>query len=211
MKITQNFDLDEFTYSQTAVRKGIKNTPNAVVKSNIIALAENVMQPLRTRIGRSISITSGFRCNKLNLAVGGSGTSQHVTGEACDFQVGNLGQLKDTVATLINSGIEFDQLILERFDHGNAAWAHVSFKREGGNRNQILTYYGRGYAAVTRKRALEICGRGASGEAGENGTEGKTGATPVRMESEGMPFDDTRERQKEELTNKINKAFGLGD
>ena len=84
MKISKNFNLSEFTASDTATKKGIKNIPSKEQQDNIIALVENVVQPLRTRFGR-ITINSGFRNAELNKAVGGVSTSNHMQGYACDM------------------------------------------------------------------------------------------------------------------------------
>lgn len=91
MKLTPNFRLSEFLASDTAEKLGIENTPNAIERANIQIVAER-LQSVRDTLnaglpgGVSISITSGFRCEKLNLAVGGSRSSDHRTGLAADFK-----------------------------------------------------------------------------------------------------------------------------
>ena len=45
--LSDNFNLSEFTKSQTALRNGIDNTPSEEVIENLRALCENVLQPLR--------------------------------------------------------------------------------------------------------------------------------------------------------------------
>ena len=87
MKITKNFELAEFLKSPTAEKLKIDNTPRNEYINNIIKLVENIMQPIRDEIGQPIIITSGFRCNILNTAIGGVKTSQHLTGDACDFKI----------------------------------------------------------------------------------------------------------------------------
>ena len=74
------FTINELCASSTAARLGIRNIPNEEIKSNLIALVDNVLDPLRTSYGKPIIVSSGYRCLALNQAVGGSKTSQHVKG-----------------------------------------------------------------------------------------------------------------------------------
>lgn len=117
----KHFTLDEFIQSQTAVRKGIDNTPTDEVTANLEALVRNILDPLRERIGQAITISSGYRSPALNQAVGGAKNSQHLTGEAADINCPAIGQARlfDVVRA---SGLPFDQLIDEF-----GAWVHVSF------------------------------------------------------------------------------------
>ena len=80
------FSIQELTKSATAVRKGIKNDPSIQVCKALTALIENVLDPLREAYGKPIIVTSGYRCEKLNKAVGGAASSQHVKGEAADIR-----------------------------------------------------------------------------------------------------------------------------
>ena len=136
------FTLSELTKSATARRLGIDNEADADVRANITALVDNVLDPLRTKWGMPIIVTSGYRCPKLNSAVGGAVNSQHTKGEAADIRT-----VSDTPADnmrllrcLLNSGIVFDQVICEYPDaQGRPDWIHVSFKRLGGNRKNRLT------------------------------------------------------------------------
>lgn len=136
------FTLSELTKSATARRLGIDNEADADVRANITALVDNVLDPLRTKWGMPIIVTSGYRCPKLNSAVGGAANSQHTKGMAADIRT-----VSDTPADnmrllrcLLNSGIVFDQVICEYPDaQGRPDWIHVSFKRLGGNRKNRLT------------------------------------------------------------------------
>lgn len=86
MYLSKHFTLDEMLKSPTAARLGIDNTPNAEQLENLRDLVEYILEPLRLHYGRAIIVTSGFRCQKLNKAVGGSATSQHATGQAVDIR-----------------------------------------------------------------------------------------------------------------------------
>jgi uncharacterized protein YcbK (DUF882 family) len=83
--MTEDFTLQEFTRSRTATRLGIDNTPDESAIENLNRLCQQFLQPVRNHFGEPIIITSGYRCPKLNEAVGGVPDSYHVTGEAADF------------------------------------------------------------------------------------------------------------------------------
>ena len=136
--LTQNFTYQEFVKSQTAERRGINNHPSPEDLENGIAVLENVVQPIRDHFGPTI-ITSGYRSPILNAEIGGSDTSQHQTGEAVDLEV--PGVPTGDVAQWVADNLVFDQLILEFYTPGevNSGWVHVSYKRSGKNRNEILT------------------------------------------------------------------------
>lgn len=128
------FTLKEMTKSDTAIRRRISNIPNEQEKENIYQLVEKILDPLRESYGKPIVVSSGFRCEKLNKAVGGSKTSQHKTGQAADIR-----SLEDTreenkkLFDLIKElNLPFDQLINE-YDYD---WVHVSYSDR--NRKQIL-------------------------------------------------------------------------
>ena len=130
------FTLYEMTASATAKRKGINNTPNETVKRNLQLLVKNVLDPLREAWGAPIIVTSGYRSVRLNAAVGGARSSQHVTGQAADIRTVSdrpeeNRKLRDL---LIKLNLPFDQLI----DEFGCDWLHVSFN-ESGNRGQLLS------------------------------------------------------------------------
>lgn len=136
------FTLNEVTRSATATRLNIDNTPNAIIRTNLIALIENVLDPLREKWGMPIIVTSGYRCEKLNKAVGGASSSQHCKGEAADIRTVSDSRADNMklLRCLLNSNILFDQVICEYPDaQGRPDWIHVSFKRNGGNRKSKIT------------------------------------------------------------------------
>lgn len=79
------FTITELTKSATATKQGIDNTPSAEVTANLTALVDKVLDPLREIYGKPIYVSSGYRCPKLNKAVGGVSNSQHLKGEAADL------------------------------------------------------------------------------------------------------------------------------
>ena len=139
-QITKNFTLNELTYSATAVKKGIKNVPSEEEYKNMVTLCEKILQPLREKLGKPITINSCYRCDALNKAVNGAKNSQHKTGKAADIEI--KGMSNYDLAVYIKNNFEFDQLILEYCDNLkndiNSGWVHVSYDSKG-NRNQCLT------------------------------------------------------------------------
>lgn len=133
MKLSNNFDLAEFVKSDTATRMGIDNTPAFQEVENIARLVVNVLQPLRNAYGKPITVNSGYRCQALNKAVGGSPTSSHMKGEAADITAGSKEENKVLFELVKKLNLSFDQLIEEK----EFSWVHISY-RKGNNRNQIL-------------------------------------------------------------------------
>ncbi|MFR9541393.1 MAG: D-Ala-D-Ala carboxypeptidase family metallohydrolase [Rikenellaceae bacterium] len=127
------FTIEELTRSTTATARGIDNTPTEAAKKSLQYLIENLLDPIRARYGAPISVNSGYRSMALNAAVGGVATSQHVSGEAADVTVGSKGSNRDLFELILNSGLEFDQLI----DEKDYSWIHISLK-ESRNRRQVL-------------------------------------------------------------------------
>lgn len=134
MRLTKNFTLNELTRSQTAIRKGIDNTPGQDEIKNLIDLTQNVLQPLREELGTAIFVNSGYRCKELNEAIGGSVTSQHMKGQAADIVASGVSP-KDLFNAIVDNHLPFDQLIYEF-----GSWVHVSFN-QGNNRFQKLEAY----------------------------------------------------------------------
>lgn len=129
----KHFTIGELCSSSTADARGIKNTPMLQETGNLKALADNVLDPLREWYGKPIYVNSGYRCPQLNRMVGGKPTSQHLKGEAADITAGSKEENRKLFA-YIRANLTFDQLI----DEKDFSWVHVSFKRNGENRKQIL-------------------------------------------------------------------------
>ena len=142
MKLTKNFSLEELTRSDTAERKGIDNSPTAEHIHNLAALCENVLQPLRDKIKHSIRVTSGYRSEKLNNAIGGSKTSEHSFGKAADIKLIIDGENKSEILYLaiLEMGIPFRQMIWEFGDEETPSWVHISFNKDD-NKKQTLRAY----------------------------------------------------------------------
>lgn len=139
MKVSQNITLGEATKSQTATRLKIDNTPNEEALLNMKHVAENVFEPIRKHFGIPIGISSFYRSPKLNKAVKGSKTSQHTKGEAIDIDADIFGGVTNAeIFEFVRQNLDYDQLIWEYGNDKNPAWVHVSLKRVGNNKKQIL-------------------------------------------------------------------------
>jgi len=136
-QLTEHFTLAEMIVSPTAKRLGIPNTPTAEHIENMRYCCEKILEPVRAKFG-PVTVNSSYRAPLVNKAVGGSATSQHVNGQAIDFEV--KGVDNKTVADWVADNLEFDQVILEFYSAGdkNSGWVHASIKKAGGNRRQRL-------------------------------------------------------------------------
>jgi len=137
-KISKHISYKEATFSQTATRKDIDNTPNEEVLCRMQAVAENIFEPLRAHVGGPIKINSFYRSINLNVAIGGAKSSQHTRGEAIDID-DTFGHMSNKeMFEFIKDELDFDQLIWEFGDDNNPAWIHVSYVSNKNNRRRIL-------------------------------------------------------------------------
>lgn len=130
----KHFSIHELTTSATAARLGINNTPDKTVTANLTALVDHILDPLREAWGKPIIVTSGYRCPKLNKAVGGAASSQHMLGQAADIHTVSdepkeNKQLYDLIRKL---NLPVDQCINEY----GYNWIHVSYSPR--NRRQYI-------------------------------------------------------------------------
>ena len=119
MNLSPNFTLEELTVSQTAVRRGFDNTPNATEIANLVRVAA-LLEEVRALVKKPILVNSGFRSKQVNDAVGSRDTSQHRIGCAADIRVPGMTP-REVVEACIKANIEYDQVI-EEF----GSWTHIS-------------------------------------------------------------------------------------
>jgi putative chitinase len=138
MKLTEHFSLAEMIVSPTAKRLGLSNTPTPEHIENMRYCCEKILEPVRNHFGKPVTINSSYRAPLVNKAVGGSKTSQHVNGQAIDFEIPGIDN--KVVADWIGDNLEFDQVILEFYTKGdkNSGWVHASIKKGGGNRKMRM-------------------------------------------------------------------------
>ena len=134
-KLSKHFTLEELTRTSA----GIANQPSEQVIERLRLVCVNILEPVREHYGRPVMVHSGYRSPAVNIAVGGSPTSQHVKGEAVDFHVSAYSVYE--VALWISENLDYDQLILENFVPGikTSGWVHCSFGNN--NRGQDLTKF----------------------------------------------------------------------
>lgn len=111
------------TLTQTS--KDIINDPTPIVIKALKSLDDNILIPITNEFGTML-ITSAYRNRAVNLAIGGSTTSQHQFGEAVDFVAVKGGKELNKVFTWIAENLTFGQLIWEKGDSNNPQWIHVS-------------------------------------------------------------------------------------
>ncbi len=124
LPMAPNFKYGEFVKSSTARRFGIRNEPNELEWQAIERVAGNIIQPVRDKFG-PINITSGYRCVPLCLKVGSSPRSNHVKGEAIDFEPVNSDIPLIDVIEWIHRKLPYRELIAEFFPNG---WIHVAYR-----------------------------------------------------------------------------------
>ena len=145
MRLSKHFSLEEMTRSMVAARKGIDNTPGAGEIKNLGDLCYEILEPVRAHFDKAITITSGYRSEALCEAIGSKKTSQHAKGQAVDFEINGVPNIK--IAYWLTNNVDFDQCILEFYNKDDPAggWVHVSYNEKGANRKQVLTYDGKSY------------------------------------------------------------------
>ena len=139
--ISDHISYKAGVHSNTALRKGIDNTPNDEQLDNMELLAEEVFEPLRIYVGGPIKINSFFRSPELNTIIGGSRTSQHCKGQAMDID-DTFGLMTNAdMYYWIKENLDFDQMIWEFGDDENPAWVHVSYVSPLKNRRRCVKAY----------------------------------------------------------------------
>ena len=104
------------------------------IEENMLALVEEVLEPVRERLGKPIVVNSGFRCPIHNAAVGGVANSQHMKGEAADITCEDNKRLAEIIEQLG----KYDQMIRYKRPDGSIRFIHVSWKRNGVNRKMVF-------------------------------------------------------------------------
>jgi zinc D-Ala-D-Ala carboxypeptidase len=139
--ISKHVSYEEGVRSNTALRLGIENTPRAEQLEKMSVVANEVFEPLREWVGGPIKINSFFRCYKLNKAIGGSKTSQHMSGQAMDIDDTFGCKTNAEMFNYVKDNLDFDQMIWEFGDDDNPNWVHISFVSKEENRNRCLKAY----------------------------------------------------------------------
>ena len=146
MSLTEHFDLAELIRSDYAIRHDINNMPtDPEVANNLVTLAEG-LERVRAVLGRPVIVTSGYRCEAVNRAIGGASNSDHMRGLAADFHVGGMSPYDVCRALLKHPDIGWSALIYE------GGWTHVAFPEDGHEpQRMVLTaHFTNGRATYTK-------------------------------------------------------------
>lgn len=146
-KLVPSFWLSEFLDSETAVRKGLDNTPPTAALANIRTFLAPGMQRIRECLGVPVHITSGYRSPEVNSAVGGAPNSQHMSGLAADFKAPTFGTPRAIALYLMQ---RLDELRIDQLIH-EGRWVHASFSFVP--RHEVLTAHFNG-GSVTYSRGV---------------------------------------------------------
>lgn len=125
-KLTPHFTTEEFCASQTASRLGIDNSLPIDLVENAKRTCEGLESVRIILNANVIHVSSGYRCKKLNDAVGSKDTSQHLKAQAADILCPAFGSPAHVMHAIVNSALNYDQCLLEFADKGGG-WVHISF------------------------------------------------------------------------------------
>lgn len=125
MKLSEHFTLEEMVRSETASRNKIANNPSQAEKDWLQYLCINVLEPLRAHMGRPISVSSGYRCPKLNTLVGGVAKSQHQYGQAADIRIIDKED-GDKIFAYLKTNKFVSKALYERSKSTGSRWIHVA-------------------------------------------------------------------------------------
>ena len=132
--------MSEFLDSETAKRNKVVNMFLCAEHiDNVLAMVEDILDPLREMFGKPILINSGYRVPELNLMVGGEANSMHKVGMAVDITAINPIENMH-LFNLLSANFEFDQVIIYVRDN-IVRFIHISYCPNGGNRHQIIRRY----------------------------------------------------------------------
>ncbi|MFZ1132619.1 MAG: D-Ala-D-Ala carboxypeptidase family metallohydrolase [Terriglobales bacterium] len=148
MQLSEHFTLEELCFSEAGARLGLDNTPSPSVTASLHRMVA-FMEKIRTLLGgKRIAIHSGYRALSVNVAVGGTATSAHCLGLACDFVCPEFGTPYEVATTILRHLADYDQLILEY------GWVHIGLAQEGSpSRREALTKRSRSAAYENGIRA----------------------------------------------------------
>ena len=135
--ISEHISYKEAVTSATALRRGLDNIPGPEQLKCMQSIAEYLFEPLREWVGGPIKITSMFRGEPVNTAIGGSKHSQHMKGQALDLDDTFGHKTNAEMFHYIKDNLIFDQLIWEFGDDDNPNWIHVSYVTHRENRKKL--------------------------------------------------------------------------
>ena len=139
--ISKHISYKEATFSQTALRKDLDNTPSDEQLKCMEEVAENLFEPLREWVGGPIKVNSFFRGEPVNTAIGGYRKSQHMKGQAIDIDDTFGYKTNAEMYHYIKDNLDFDQMIWEFGTDKNPNWVHISWVSHRPNRKKLTIAY----------------------------------------------------------------------
>ena len=152
-RISEHISYKEATTSATALRMGLDNTPGPEQLKCMHEIGRDLFEPLREWGGGPIKITSMFRGEPVNTAIGGSKRSQHMKGQALDLDDTFGHKTNAEMYHYIKDNLDFDQLIWEFGDEENPNWIHVSYVTHRPNRKKLTVALKKNGKTVYEHRA----------------------------------------------------------
>jgi len=143
VNLSAHFTLGEMTRTSS----GLYNGPTIDKIKALTVLCTTLLEPVRNRFG-PVSIHSGYRGPAVNVAIGGSKSSQHMKGEAADFHCPGATLEHVMRWIVVESGLNYGQVILEGHTKGEPTWIHLSLGapyRLGSSCMQALVFDGKSY------------------------------------------------------------------
>ena len=120
--LTTKFSINELS----ATAQPYYNVPGPIEELYLLRLCELILEPLSVLWGVPISVSSGYRSQAVNHAVGGAPESAHRYGRAADITPLGL-DIDRAFGMLVGSPIPFDQSILEKVK--GKQWIHVQIAK----------------------------------------------------------------------------------
>lgn len=134
------FTIKELCKSNTAIKNKIDNHPSPEVEANLTTLIEKCLDPIREKFGKPITVTSGYRCEKLNKAVGGQSNSFHKTGCAADI-VGDTNAKTYEIFKIAKELGVYTECLFETNKRGSK-WLHIAFDPKSSKHLCVDNYKG---------------------------------------------------------------------
>lgn len=123
---------------------------------NLENLCNGLLDPVREYLGRPVNVSSGYRGTRLNNAVGGSKSSNHKLGYAADLTTGKGGRDNLLIVyAILELGLDFDELIIEKGTVTSPRWIHVAFRKTGNRRKFLYTPDGKTYKRLKATKTLK--------------------------------------------------------
>lgn len=125
MQLSEHFTLEELSFSEAALRKGIENDPPPEAVEKLKLLCAELLEPVHALLAVPLHVNSGYRSSIVNTLVGGDPHSAHMEGRAADIKPIGM-DLHAAFETIRSSPIVFDRLIIEC-----NAWLHLAIPKSG--------------------------------------------------------------------------------